>query len=124
MKTSKLQIRAAQFVNKIGTKFQCNTYVFGVQLSIVNSGNVVRPNAKKHEVENTRRPQTSNIHISQLVHKITNILMFSESENTTRIVRLGLYCATSGCCKYFLFSGRHRGFSASGLVGQILLKCQ
>ena len=52
MAVCRLEIRISQLVHEIASKFQRQyLYVFGVQLTNGNSGNVVRPNGKEPEVE-------------------------------------------------------------------------
>jgi len=52
MAASKLRLRLSQLVHKIATKFQRLCQFFGVQLSNMDSDNVVRPNGKKPDAEN------------------------------------------------------------------------
>ena len=54
MAASKLQTHISRLVHKIVTNFRRLCHVFGVQLSNKHSGNVVRSNGKKPEVEITR----------------------------------------------------------------------
>jgi len=68
MAASKLQIYISQLAQD-SNESPAATYVFGVQLSNKNSGDVVRPNGNKPAVKSKMATSKIQIRISQFVHK-------------------------------------------------------